>query len=783
MNDRHETPVSDPSPIDPLRERYPGPRSFHDDSVDERLFHGRKKEIELLTHRIRATRLLLLFGKSGLGKTSLLQAGLFPKLRREQAMLPVSIRFNRTDPPLQPGELVQLVIDRSLEVVREKSIDCEPGERNSLWEFFKTTDFWQGETLLRPVLVLDQFEEAFTLQGAAFREALAGQLQDLARRGLPDVVRRQRSDGNRPDYGTAPPELSMILSFREEYLAELEALVADVPSLLEHRFRLGPLTRDLAEEAIVEPAAVSDGGLFRARPFVYDEESTLPSILDFLSNEAGEVEPFQLQVLCSHIEHRVVEKQSASAEDAKITVDDSLLGGRKAMEAVLARFYEDALGRVRGRRQRGRARRLCQLGLLSPAGNRISVEESTIARRYKVRRDTLEQLIDTRLLRKDTRPGLAGFYYELSHDSLNEPVKAGLRRSRRRHAILIATPVSIIVGLVGSGWWYTAVEVRQVQTELKQTTRSVMELCERFSRTPPTAQSLRQRGDGPEMVIISPGSTCQGDISGIGSSGERPVRVVEFARPFAIGRYEVTFDEFDEFVRATGKTLPDDQDWGRGRRPVINVSWQDAVDYAAWLSRKTGRSYRLPSESEWEYATRAGTTTTRFWGNEDSQACRYANVFDAANAVALKKRYGFDWEPFPCEDGYAETAPVDAKEFQSNPLGLSQALGNVWEWTADCWHDNYEGAPSDGSAWTEADGGDCGRRVVRGGSWDLRTGGPPLGPPLQGQRRLPGQLHRFPSRPGPLTLCTLLFYPLRGSRGLAPPGRALGARSSARRWR
>ena len=102
---------------------------------------------------------------------------------------------------------------------------------------------------------------------------------------------------------------------------------------------------------------------------------------------------------------------------------------------------------------------------------------------------------------------------------------------------------------------------------------------------------------------------------------------------------------------------------------MINVSWQDAVDYADWLSKKTGRSYRLPSESEWEYATRAGTITTRFWGNEELLACRYANVFDAAHQEALKKKYGIEWKPFPCEDGYAETAPVDAGEVPVQPLG------------------------------------------------------------------------------------------------------------------
>ena len=460
--DPHMAPGPDPSTVGPMRDRYPGARSFHDDSVDARLFFGRKTEIELLTHRVRATRLLLLFGKSGLGKTSLLQAGLFPVLRQEHAMLPVSLRFNRSDPPLQPAELVDLVIDRFVEVARERGVDCEPGERNSLWEFFKTTDFWRDDTLLRPVLVLDQFEEVFTLQGAPFREALAGQLKDLARRGLPDVVRRQRDDGNRLDYGTSQPDLGVILSFREEYLAELEELVADVPGLLEHRFRLAPLIRERAEEAVVEPAGVPDGSVFRARPFSYDEE-TLRSILDFLSNEAGEVEPFQLQVLCSHIERSVVAAQSAVATaEETVRVDDSLLGGRKAMLAVLSRFYVDALKRVRRRRQRRRARRLCERGLLSPAGNRVSAEESTIERGYKVKRDTLEQLIDARLLRKDTRPGLKGFYYELSHDSLTEPVQAGLRRSRKRRNLLIAARAILVVTQVTwvVGRWGAATAVR-----------------------------------------------------------------------------------------------------------------------------------------------------------------------------------------------------------------------------------------------------------------------------------------------------------------------------------
>jgi formylglycine-generating enzyme required for sulfatase activity len=157
---------------------------------------------------------------------------------------------------------------------------------------------------------------------------------------------------------------------------------------------------------------------------------------------------------------------------------------------------------------------------------------------------------------------------------------------------------------------------------------------------------------------------------------------------------------------------------------VINVSWSEAVDYAKWLSKETGKKYRLPTEAEWEYAARAGTTTRRYWGDDVDyrEACKYANVFDRGSEKELKARYGITWDPFACEDGYAETAPVGS--FKPNALGLYDMLGNVYEWVQDCWHDGYDNkAPRDGSAWVEKDGGDCGLRVIRGGSWGTEPRG------------------------------------------------------------
>ena len=204
---------------------------------------------------------------------------------------------------------------------------------------------------------------------------------------------------------------------------------------------------------------------------------------------------------------------------------------------------------------------------------------------------------------------------------------------------------------------------------------------------------FRDCEDCPEMVMVPAGSFRMGCVSGQDCwDDELPVHEVRVPS-FALGRYEVLFEEYDRFVAATGQESPGDQGWGRGGRPVINVSWEDATAYAEWLSAKTGERYRLPSESEWEYAARAGTTTAYSWGADIGQ--NRANCRDC----------GSRWDN-------EQTAP--AGSFAANAWGLHDLHGNVHEWVEDCWHDSYARAPADGSAWTR--GGDCVRRVLRGGS-------------------------------------------------------------------
>ena len=202
----------------------------------------------------------------------------------------------------------------------------------------------------------------------------------------------------------------------------------------------------------------------------------------------------------------------------------------------------------------------------------------------------------------------------------------------------------------------------------------------------------------PEMVMVPSGSFTMGSRNSGRYYGhdEIPLHRVNIGYPLAVGVYEVTFAEWDACVADGGCEgyIPPDESWGRYNRPVVNVSWEDAQSYVRWLSQRTGESYRLLSESEWEYVARAGTTTQYSWGNDIEH--------NRANCEGC----GSQWDD-------EQTAPVGS--FSANAWGVHDMYGNVWEWVEDCWNDSYVGAPADGSAW---ESGDCSGRVLRGGSWD-----------------------------------------------------------------
>jgi len=285
-------------------------------------------------------------------------------------------------------------------------------------------------------------------------------------------------------------------------------------------------------------------------------------------------------------------------------------------------------------------------------------------------------------------------------------------RVRRVQAFAYAGLVVIILGLVGvinqdylkEQWHWWAIEWPYMLAEFRPYVLSAD-----AERAPKPGASFRECAkDCPEMVVVPAGEFLMGpEVEAGRYASEGPRHEVAIAERFAVGKYDVTFDDWDACVSVGGcaqEGRANDYGWGRGRRPVMYVSWEDAHAYVAWLSRMTGKTYRLLSEAEYEYAARAGTQTAYPWGDEIGK--------NNANCQGC----GSQW------DAKNQTAPVGS--FAANKFGLYDMVGNVWSWVEDCWHNNYDGAPTDGSAWNAAK--DCKKPIIRGGSWldnprDLRA--------------------------------------------------------------
>ena len=277
------------------------------------------------------------------------------------------------------------------------------------------------------------------------------------------------------------------------------------------------------------------------------------------------------------------------------------------------------------------------------------------------------------------------------------------------------------------------------------------------------ASGFRDCAACPEVVTVPAGTfqlgTSADEAELDRDRGESPPLAVSMTKAYAIGKYEVTVAEFRAFADAVQYPARGDcrvasggawvrladRSWrnpGFGapqanNEPVVCVSWDDAKAYVDWLSKTTGKVYRLPSETEWEYAARGGTTRARYFGSDDSNedsvlslACDYGNVYDASSVTEL----AFPFANARCSDAHTFTAPVGS--FKPNAFDLFDMLGNVREWLQDCYTASYRGRPADGRAWVWAGG--CELRGVRGGSWATRpaeTRAAARGAELQGMRQ------------------------------------------------
>ena len=399
--------------------RYPGLQPFETENAA--LFYGREREARDLYAQVMVEKMVVLFSKSGMGKSSLLNAGLTPLLQKTP-LLPLRIRLSNEAVPLEEQFLQELEKEDvglgTMDVGQADGVMLDPALRQTgatLWEQVKAAQFRKNGVAATPLFVFDQFEEVFTLYSPARRERFLTELADLANGNPPEAylqrLRERIGAGERLDVPAleSSPRCKFIFSIRADLLHLLNGLSPLIPDLLRSRFELLPLDREQAEEAVTLPAMLRDPERnFLSLPFRYDDAALDTILLYLTKNGAEEVESFQLQILCRAIELQVIGK-------AARTVTPALFGGQAGLGHIIRDFYMAKIGELPVEQQLP-ARELLEEQLITDSGRRRSVAEDELP----ADRSLLDRLVEMRLLRKE--PRLRTFYYEISHDTLVEPI-------------------------------------------------------------------------------------------------------------------------------------------------------------------------------------------------------------------------------------------------------------------------------------------------------------------------------------------------------------------------
>ncbi len=767
---------------------YPGLRPFVADEWP--IFFGREQMIDEVIDRLAERRLVLIHGSSGAGKSSLVRAGVLPRLERQfrRAGAPwVTCTMRPSGGPLWnlAKELAQLE-GTAGDVERVGQIVGQFNRRDTtLSAIVASLKGFQGQRLC---ILVDQFEELFRFEKETSREE-AGLFVDLLVRS--DVEAAASGSDVAESTQQQAASVHVIVTMRSEFLGECARFGGLAETINRTQYLVPRMDREALMRAIRRPAQL------------YGGEVTLNLAERLIADAGGREDELPL------IQHGLMlmwHKAAANASaDGKIVLDAAPLEAAGGLSRMLSKHADAAVAAAAPDPERRAA-----VERLFRALTDVNVEGRAI-RRPQTFRDlvastttdagTLRGIVDA--LRRDGVSFLTPYpptpitdatVIDIGHealircwDRLSDPQTGWLKsefddglvwrslaveakgfEGNRRHVLSPATTeersewwrerkvngawaeryggsfalvekllaasrrsagrqrlfryafIGLLLCISGAGAGYAGWNNRvrlQLWSDiyLKHTV-----LSDARERALKPGDPFQECTRCPQMVVVPAGSFTMGSPANEKGrdNDEGPQHLVTIARPFAVSKFELTFDEWDACYDAGGcASRPYDWGWGRGNRPVILVSWEDAQKYVAWLSKMTGKTYRLLSEAEYEYATRAGTTTAYPWGPDIK-----LNGKPMANCDGC----GDQW-------GDKQTAPVGA--FPPNAFGLYDMVGNVWEWTEDCYHDSYavsvplvrkeaeapktagngtQVAPADGSAWTT---GDCSRRVVRGGSW------------------------------------------------------------------
>jgi formylglycine-generating enzyme required for sulfatase activity len=739
---------------------FPGLASFGDDDADAALFYGRSGDIARVLEQLRKMRAdmdlrpLAILGASGAGKSSLLRAGVIPRLRREApAWLPLRAFRPGGDPLLNFAEALArtladfgkveahgVIRDRLLDVwskAERKKSELTPTGRARIAAVIEAEGSGlrdaagrSGATIL---ISVDQAEELARAEGNG-GDALADYLRVASAefKGQWRIALTIRVDSfselqSHPrfesldccGYDLRAISVNHFIEVVQEparrYKVEvdhdlLDALMADAPKedalpllafVLQHLWRqyaaTGILTKKNYDTIGGLTGLIEDAAERALRGLEPGRDEPMPSAQPakrLTDLAAATFVPALAQINDQGAAIRRVAKWTtfgAEQQELLKRFDRWRLVVRKGEDSGTVELAHEALLRNWARLkpwlepERARLEALRLLQLVAATWDRNGRDQAFL--NHKERR-----LHEANALA--AHPRYREYVGKLESDYLAACEKAEelARQDRRRLQAVVAV---LLIAIIGAFAWSKRDYVAARVVALAEMIRPKV-LTGEAERALMPGDRFKECAHCPEMVVLPAGRFMMGSPSDEKGrlNDEGPRHQVVIGKPFAVSRFEVTFEEWDACWTLGGcDYLPSDQGWGRGRQPVINVSWEDAQRYVAWSSQRTGRTYRLLSEAEWEYAARAGSDKAYAWGDDIGKG--------NANCVDCESKW----------DG-RQTAPVGS--FAANAFGLYDMHGNVWEYVEDCYRGNYDNAPSDGTT-LSTDG--CSHSVVRGGSW------------------------------------------------------------------